>query len=128
MGTSVGIMWHSTSSLIESPIPQSIKSFFGFNELSAHGAHVLPTAAEEITSVSELGTTYFYALVAAVISMGVKEVLYHLTIREGRKYQSQVIIANAWHHRSDAISSLVAFMGYYFIIIIIITEIFQKII
>jgi cation diffusion facilitator family transporter len=48
------------------------------------------------------------ALAAAVASIVVKEVLYRWTARVGRHVRSPATIANAWHHRSDAISSLPA--------------------
>ena len=51
------------------------------------------------------------ALYAAGISIVVKEILFHLTLKEGNKYDNKVIIANAWHHRSDAFSSLIALAG-----------------
>jgi cation diffusion facilitator family transporter len=40
-----------------------------------------------------------------------KEALYHYTIRTGRRIKSQLIMANAWHHRSDAFSSVAVFIG-----------------
>lgn len=51
------------------------------------------------------------ALVAAVVSVGVKEWLYHYTVRVARKTGSPLIAANAWHHRTDALSSLVVIVG-----------------
>ncbi len=46
------------------------------------------------------------ALVVAVVSVLSKEWLFQWSAREGRKIQSMSVIANAWHHRSDAISSI----------------------
>jgi cation diffusion facilitator family transporter len=46
------------------------------------------------------------ALVAAVASIIVKEGLYHWTSRVGRKTGSAALAANAWHHRTDALSSI----------------------
>ena len=46
------------------------------------------------------------ALIAALVSIGVKEVLYHVTVAVGRKAHSTALVANAWHHRSDALSSI----------------------
>ncbi len=46
------------------------------------------------------------ALAAAVLSIGVKEALYRWTLRIGRSTRSSAIIANAWHHRTDALSSV----------------------
>ena len=51
------------------------------------------------------------ALVAAVVSIAVKEVLYQWTARVGRKLSSSVMVANAWHHRSDALSSVGSLVG-----------------
>ncbi|MFA7172480.1 MAG: cation diffusion facilitator family transporter [Kiritimatiellia bacterium] len=51
------------------------------------------------------------AFVAAVISIVAKEWLYRYTIKEGRRIESQAVIANAWHHRSDAFSSIGTMCG-----------------
>ena len=51
------------------------------------------------------------ALWAALLSVVVKEVLYQYTVHEGRRLASQVMVANAWHHRSDALSSIGAAVG-----------------
>jgi cation diffusion facilitator family transporter len=46
------------------------------------------------------------AVAGAVASILVKEVLYQWTSRVGRKTRSSALLANAWHHRSDALSSI----------------------
>ncbi len=51
------------------------------------------------------------ALIAALVSILIKEVLYRLTLHVGRKENSQTVIANAWHHRSDAFSSIGTAVG-----------------
>jgi cation diffusion facilitator family transporter len=51
------------------------------------------------------------ALFGAAVSIVLKEALYHYTIRTGRRIKSQLIVANAWHHRSDALSSVAVFIG-----------------
>lgn len=51
------------------------------------------------------------ALVAAVVSILVKEILYRYTVRVGRRIDSPSVVANAWHHRSDALSSLGTLLG-----------------
>ena len=51
------------------------------------------------------------ALVAAGVSIAVKEILYRYTVREGRAVDSPSVVANAWHHRSDALSSLGTLVG-----------------
>ncbi len=45
---------------------------------------------------------------AAIVSLAVKELLYHWTVRTGRLLNSSAVVANAWHHRSDAMSSIPA--------------------
>ena len=51
------------------------------------------------------------ALWAALISIVVKELLYQYTHIKGRKLNSPALEANAWHHRSDALSSIGAAIG-----------------
>ena len=51
------------------------------------------------------------ALIAAIISILIKEALYRLTLYVGKKENSQAVIANAWHHRSDAFSSIGTTLG-----------------
>lgn len=50
-------------------------------------------------------------VIAAAISMIVKEILFRYTIKKGKEIGSDVLIANAWHHRSDALSSLGVLIG-----------------
>lgn len=51
------------------------------------------------------------AIAAAAISIVVKEILYRYTVIVGRRIRSQAVIANAWHHRSDALSSVAVLIG-----------------
>ena len=51
------------------------------------------------------------ALVAAIVSIVLKEWAYQFTVRVGRKYHSEAVVANAWHHRSDALSSIGTMIG-----------------
>jgi cation diffusion facilitator family transporter len=48
---------------------------------------------------------------AAALSIAVKEGLFQVTLRVGRRYDSPLVVTNAWHHRSDALSSVAAFAG-----------------
>lgn len=59
----------------------------------------------------ELQQPGIVALVAAVASVALKEWAYQFTVRTGRKYHSEAVVANAWHHRSDALSSIGTMMG-----------------
>jgi len=60
---------------------------------------------------NELEAPGWIALWAALLSIAVKELLYQYTARIGRQLDSQVMIANAWHHRSDSLSSIGAAIG-----------------
>lgn len=51
------------------------------------------------------------ALIAAILSIALKEGAFRYTKREGNKINSPVLIANAWHHRSDAYSSIATLIG-----------------
>ena len=51
------------------------------------------------------------ALIAAVISIVVKEALYRYTVKRGKALGSSSVVANAWHHRSDALSSIGTAIG-----------------
>ncbi len=51
------------------------------------------------------------ALAAAVVSIVAKEILFQYTIREGKAINSPTVVANGWHHRSDAFSSVGTMLG-----------------
>ena len=48
---------------------------------------------------------------AALVSIAVKEALYQWTAHVGRKFDSPAVVTNAWHHRSDALSSVGSAVG-----------------
>ena len=82
--------------------------------LFAVGVDILLDSAEKIKAVAGgevLPRPGVIAIVAAAISIVVKEVLYQYTVRRGRKLDSPSVVANAWHHRSDALSSIGALLG-----------------
>ncbi len=51
------------------------------------------------------------ALLAAAVSIAVKEALYQYTVFTGRRLKSDIVKANAWHHRTDAFSSVGTAIG-----------------
>jgi len=51
------------------------------------------------------------ALMGAGVSIALKEALYRYTVHVGRRIRSQLIVANAWHQRSDALSSVAVLLG-----------------
>lgn len=59
----------------------------------------------------EVSSPGMIALWAAVASIVFKEALYHYTIIQGKALNSPMMIANAWHHRSDAMSSIGSLIG-----------------
>lgn len=78
------------------------------------GAGILAGSIRDIRIVVDGGLLPrpgLVALVAAGVSIVVKEILYRYTVREGRAVDSPSVVANAWHHRSDALSSLGTLLG-----------------
>ena len=59
----------------------------------------------------ELKEPGMLALWAALVSILFKELLYQYTVLKGRRLNSQAVVANAWHHRSDALSSIGTAVG-----------------
>jgi len=59
----------------------------------------------------DVSAPHHYTIIIAALSVLSKEALYHVTVRIGRKIGSEALIANAWHHRSDAWSSVVTLVG-----------------
>lgn len=53
----------------------------------------------------------YIALIAAAVSIVSKEAVYWYTVIKGKKLNSQAVVANAWHHRSDAFSSIGTLLG-----------------
>ena len=66
-----------------------------------------------LTSIQEFHPrqTGWVALWGPLISIVIKEILYRWTIAVGREAKSPAVIANAWHHRSDAFSSIPALIA-----------------
>jgi cation diffusion facilitator family transporter len=77
-------------------------AFVGF-EIILNAVKTIPDVAQE--------KTLWISAIAPLISIIIKELLYHRTVRVGEKVKSSALIANAWHHRSDALSSIPAFIA-----------------
>lgn len=78
------------------------------------GIEMILSSYEQVRSVMEgnaLPAPESIALWAALVSIVTKEVLYQWTARVGKRLASQVVIANAWHHRTDAFSSVGSLLG-----------------
>jgi cation diffusion facilitator family transporter len=76
---------------------------------------ILVAAALAVESVREIQSPHAmpapYTLVVLVVVVAVKEVLYRRLVRTGRAIESRAIESEAWHHRSDAVTSIAAFVG-----------------
>jgi cation diffusion facilitator family transporter len=68
-------------------------------------------ATERLFSPDTLLHPTHIALYAAAFSIAAKEWLFHYTRRAARRIRSEMMRANAWHHRTDAISSIVVLVG-----------------
>ena len=82
--------------------------------LIAVGANLMSSGVKAIVAVFNgeiLPKPGGIALIAAIVSIAIKEILYQATVRVGKKTGSTVVIANAWHHRSDALSSIGSLIG-----------------
>ena len=82
--------------------------------LFAVGVGLLVSGATKVSDVikgATLPAPSMVALVAAAVSILSKEILYRYTVRVGKNLNSKAVIANAWHHRSDAFSSIGTLVG-----------------
>jgi cation diffusion facilitator family transporter len=82
--------------------------------LFAVGVGILVGGVKDIVAVINgaiLPKPSIIALIAAAVSILAKELLYRYTVKVGRKIESQTVVANAWHHRSDAFSSIGVLLG-----------------
>ena len=75
------------------------------------GVGIGVTAIKTIVSGAEIEIPSKMALVAAAVSIAVKEWMYHYTKRTANKINSTAMLADAWHHRSDALSSVGSLIG-----------------
>ena len=57
------------------------------------------------------GAPGMIALIAAILSVIIKEILFHTSMRAGKKMDSTALKADAWHHRCDLLSSLGVLIG-----------------
>ena len=76
----------------------------------------LGIAYEALSNAQQAQLTW-YGIAALLATIGVKEAIFHYTKRAAEQISSQLLLANAWHSRSDALSSvavLVGLLGVYF--------------
>lgn len=79
--------------------------------LIAVAGYIIYESVGRLMEIEAVALPTWPALVAALISIGAKEWLYQVTRRLGEKTRSKLLIANAWHHRSDSLSSIIVLVG-----------------
>ncbi len=83
--------------------------------LFAVGLGILWNGVKDIWAVAIQGETLpapgMWAFWAAIASIVLKEFSYQITVRVGRRWDSAAVVDNAWHHRSDAFSSIGTALG-----------------
>jgi cation diffusion facilitator family transporter len=79
--------------------------------LGAVGIGIAYDAIARLITDQVVAIPALFTLWIAAISILSKEALYHFTRIVGNRIHSQLLLANAWHHRSDAVSSIVVFIG-----------------
>lgn len=68
-------------------------------------------AVKSLFNLDKLQVPTVLPLIVSVISVLIKEYQYRITIKVAKKINSPALKADAWHHRSDALSSVAAFIG-----------------
>lgn len=79
--------------------------------LAAVALGIVLDAVSRMTAPERLLEPTPLALALAAAAIVSKELLYHYTMRAARSVRSQLLEANAWHHRSDVVSSIVVLVG-----------------
>ncbi|MFV0345754.1 MAG: cation diffusion facilitator family transporter [Bacteroidales bacterium] len=127
--------WHTLSDSISSLIliisvwlskrPRNDKHPFGYGRIEHLGAIVVGALLfyiginfifQAYESFINKEKTFFSigAWIVTIISIVFKELLARITLKQGKKVNSGILVADAWHHRSDALSSLVILIGLIF--------------
>ena len=90
---------------------ETVASLFLGGLLIAVGVGMLWRAGTRLANLGDIPAVHMSALVVAVIVLVSKESLFRYMLREAQRVRSAMLIANAWHARSDAASSLVVAIG-----------------
>lgn len=98
---------HEKFETIASNIVGNLLIFIGLGILYNGGEKIY----KHLTGISTIQIPSFVALIAAFVSIVSKEILFQVTKYTGKKINSDAIIANAWHHRTDALSSIATLIG-----------------
>ncbi len=79
--------------------------------LSVVGIGIGIDAVDRLIDYQNIATPTQFTLIVAGLSIISKEILYQYTMLVAHQVKSKLLEANAWHHRSDAISSIIVFAG-----------------
>ena len=90
---------------------ETVASLFLGALLIAVGVGMLWRAGTRLADLQDIPAVHLSALVVAVLVLVSKETLFRYMLREAQRVRSAMLIANAWHARSDAASSLVVAIG-----------------
>ncbi|VXC59435.1 Cation diffusion facilitator family transporter [Burkholderia sp. 8Y] len=90
---------------------ETVASLFLGGLLLAVGVGMLWRAGTRIMNLADIPPVHASALVVAMIVLVSKEVLFRYMLRAAERVRSAMLVANAWHARSDAASSLVVALG-----------------
>ena len=93
---------------------ETIASLFIGLALMAAATGIIVSGGQKLATWfggAQLEAPGMLALWVALLSILVKEWLYRYTVNRGKSLESKAMIANAWHHRSDALSSIGAAVG-----------------
>ncbi|SDB87134.1 cation diffusion facilitator family transporter [Paraburkholderia lycopersici] len=90
---------------------ETVASLFLGALLIAVGVGMLARAGTRIANLEDIPPLHMSALFVALVVLVSKEGLFRYMLREAQRVRSAMLIANAWHARSDAASSLVVAIG-----------------
>lgn len=90
---------------------ETVASLFLGGLLIAVGAGMLWRAGTRIMHLQDIPAVHASALAVAIIVLVSKEALFRYMLRAAERVRSAMLVANAWHARSDAASSLVVALG-----------------
>jgi cation diffusion facilitator family transporter len=74
-------------------------------------AYIVYESSERMLFLDEYAIPSWPALLAALLSIATKEWLFRITLKLGKKQGSRLLQANAWHHRTDSLSSVIVLIG-----------------
>ncbi|KVA08992.1 cation diffusion facilitator family transporter [Burkholderia ubonensis] len=90
---------------------ETVASLFLGGILIAVGVGMLWRAGDRLVHLEDIPPVHFSALIVALTVLVSKEALFRYMLREAQRVRSAMLVANAWHARSDAASSLVVAIG-----------------